>query len=149
MDHFTVALRGADVVGFCQTSLPTGWINWLGVVPDERRRGVATLLLAEAARDVRAARGTHLAAEVEAGTAGTAFLASRGFRQRGRRLLLSRRRCPRPAARPEGPPACPSATGPAIRGPPRPRRRRSAHAPHCRRGTRAAAPRTARGRRRS
>jgi len=91
MDHFTVARRGAAVVGFCQTALPTGWINWLGVVPDERRRGLGTLLLAEAARDVRAARGTHLAAEVEAGTVGPPFLASRAFRQRGRRVLLIRR----------------------------------------------------------
>jgi len=92
MDHFTVARRGAEVVGFCQTALPTGWVNWLGVVPAERRRGLATALLAEAARDVRAARGTHLAAEVEAGTAGQAFLAARGFRERGRRLLVIRRR---------------------------------------------------------
>jgi GNAT superfamily N-acetyltransferase len=91
MDHFTVAWQGGDVVGFCQTSLPDGWINWLGVVPEARRRGVGTLLLAEAARDVRAARGTHLAAEVEARTVGTAFLAARGFRERGRRLLLIRR----------------------------------------------------------
>lgn len=91
MDHFTVARRGDEVVGFCQAALPTGWINWLGVVPDERRRGLGTALLAEAARDVRAARGTHLAAEVEAGTGGQAFLAAAGFRERGRRVLLIRR----------------------------------------------------------
>jgi ribosomal protein S18 acetylase RimI-like enzyme len=91
MDHFTVARREAEIVGFCQASLPTGWINWLGVVPEIRRQGLATALLAEAARDVRAARGTHLAAEVETGTPGQAFLAARGFRERGRRLLLIRR----------------------------------------------------------
>jgi ribosomal protein S18 acetylase RimI-like enzyme len=91
MDHFTVARRDERIVGFCQAALPTGWLNWLGVVPDERHRGLGTVLLAEAARDVRAARGTHVAAEVEAGTAGQAFLAARGFRERGRRLLLIRR----------------------------------------------------------
>jgi GNAT superfamily N-acetyltransferase len=88
---FAVARRGEQIVGFCQATLPTGWITWPGVVPDERRRGIASLLLADVARTVLAARGTHLAAEVEAGSDGPALLAARGFRERGRRVLLIRR----------------------------------------------------------
>jgi GNAT superfamily N-acetyltransferase len=91
MGAFLAARRVDEVVGFAQASLPDGWVNWMGVIPPERRAGVGTLLLAEVARAVRAARGSHLAAEVEAGGAGRAFLAARGFRERGRGVLLIRR----------------------------------------------------------
>ena len=56
---------GAGMRGFAQAMLPEGWINWLGVHPDARRRGIGRLLVAELARQVAEARGTHLAALVE------------------------------------------------------------------------------------
>lgn len=90
-DAFVVAREGGRLVGFAQAALPEGWINWLGVVPDARRRGIGHRLVAEIGRAVAAARGTHLAALVEEGTAGPAFLAALGFRARARRLLMIRR----------------------------------------------------------
>lgn len=90
-DAFAVAREGERVIGFAQAALPDGWVNWLGVVPDARRRGVGHRLVAELAHEVSAARGTHLVALAEEGTAGPAFLAALGFRSRGRRLLVIRR----------------------------------------------------------
>jgi GNAT superfamily N-acetyltransferase len=64
----------------------------MGVVPDARRKGIGSLLVFDLARQVREARGTHLAALVEVDTPGQAFLASLGFRERGgRRTLMIRR----------------------------------------------------------
>ena len=60
--------QDAGLRGFAQAMLPEGWINWLGVHPDARRRGIGRLLVAELARRVAEARGTHLAALVEADT---------------------------------------------------------------------------------
>lgn len=88
---FPVALRGDRIVGFAQADLPTGWVNWIGVSPDERRQGIGRLLVGEVARAVRASRGTHLAAETEAGAESAGFWRAMGFRERGRRLLLIRR----------------------------------------------------------
>jgi GNAT superfamily N-acetyltransferase len=88
---FPVAVRDERIVGFAQTDLPTGWINWIGVAPDERRHGLGRLLLSEVARAVRASRGTHLAAETEAGAESAGFWRAMEFRERGRRLLLIRR----------------------------------------------------------
>lgn len=90
-DTFVVARRGEEILGFAQAALPDGWVNWLGVVPDARRGGVGTRLVVEVAKQVSAARGTHLAALVEEGTTGTAFLGKLGFRARSRRLLMIRR----------------------------------------------------------
>jgi ribosomal protein S18 acetylase RimI-like enzyme len=64
----------------------------MGVVPDARRRGIGTLLVADIAKQVRERRGTHLAALVEVDTPGQAFLASLGFRERGQRRTLMIRR---------------------------------------------------------
>lgn len=84
--------RGTGLRGFAQAMVPEGWINWLGVHPDARRRGIGRLLVGELARQVGEARGTHLAAVVEADTDGQAFLRALGFRERGdRRMLLIRR----------------------------------------------------------
>jgi ribosomal protein S18 acetylase RimI-like enzyme len=84
--------EGAGIRGFAQAMLPEGWINWLGVHPDARRRGIGHLLVADLARRVGEARGTHLAALVEADGDGQAFLAKLGFRERGaRRTLMIRR----------------------------------------------------------
>ncbi len=72
--------------------VPEGWINWLGVAPDARRRGIGRLLVADLARQVGEARGTHLAAVVEADGDGQAFLRALGFKERGaRRTLMIRR----------------------------------------------------------
>ncbi|WP_217915854.1 GNAT family N-acetyltransferase [Miltoncostaea marina] len=91
-DAFAVARDRRDMLGFAQAMVPEGWINWMGVVPQARRRGIGRLLIADLARQVREARGTHLAALVEVDTPGQAFLAALGFRERGaRRTLLIRR----------------------------------------------------------
>jgi len=91
-DASVVARDEAGLLGFAQAMVPEGWINWLGVVPDARRRGIGRLLVAEVARQVREARGTHLAALVEVDTPGQAFLGALGFRERGsRRSLVIRR----------------------------------------------------------
>lgn len=92
-DIFIVA-RGSDgrLLGFAQTMRPEGWINWLGVHPDHRRRGIGHLLIAETARRIAEARGTHLAARVEVDTPGQGLFAALGFRERGpRRTLLLKR----------------------------------------------------------
>lgn len=91
-DAFSVVRDERDMLGFAQAMVPEGWINWLGVVPEARRRGLGRMLVADLARQVREARGTHLAATVEVDTPGAAFLAALGFRERGqRRTLLIRR----------------------------------------------------------
>lgn len=85
---FTVALRGDRIIGFCFTQVPDGIIWWMGVVPDERRKGVGRMLVASAARAVRTAGGTHLLAEPEATDEARAFTSALGFRDRGPRELL-------------------------------------------------------------
>ena len=91
-DAFSVARDARDMLGFAQAMLPEGWINWFGVVPDQRRQGIGRLLVADLARQVREARGTHLAALVQLDTSGYAFLRALGFSERGaRRTLLIRR----------------------------------------------------------
>ena len=85
---FTVALRGDRIIGFCFTQVPEGIVWWMGVVPDERRKGVGRMLIASAARAVRTAGGTHLIAEPEATDAAREFLRGLGFRERGTRELL-------------------------------------------------------------
>ena len=77
-----------QIVGFAQVMVPEGWINWLGVAPAARRRGIGHRLVSEVADTLRAAAGTHLAALVEDGTDAVPFLARLGFRERGRRALM-------------------------------------------------------------
>lgn len=91
-DAFSVVRDERDLLGFGQAMVPEGWINWLGVVPQARRRGLGHMLVADLARQVREARGTHLAALVEVDTPGQAFLAALGFRERGERRTLVIRR---------------------------------------------------------
>ena len=88
---FTVALRGERIIGFCFTQVPEGIIWWLGVVPEERRKGVARMLVDSAARATRTAGGTHLLMEAEDTPEARAFLGALGFRERGTRELLIRR----------------------------------------------------------
>lgn len=85
---FTVAMRGDRLIGFCFTQVPEGIIWWLGVVPDERRKGVARMLLGSAARATRTAGGTHLLMEAEDTPEARAFFGALGFRERGTRELL-------------------------------------------------------------
>lgn len=92
-DHLTgffAATAGTELLGFIQATLPQGWINWFGVVPDHRRRGIGRALLSEVASAAREARGTHLAAMVASESA-RAFFAAERFEARNRRVLLIRR----------------------------------------------------------
>lgn len=91
-DAFSIARDERDLLGFAQAMVPEGWINWMGVVPAARRKGLGHMLLADLARQVREARGTHLASLVEVDTPGQAFLAALGFRERGERRTLVIRR---------------------------------------------------------
>ncbi len=79
------------VVGFAHADLPDGVIDWLGVIPDERNKGIGRQLVGAVAQDVAKARGTHLIAFAQDGTGAGIFLARLGFRQRGRRVLVIRR----------------------------------------------------------
>lgn len=88
---FSVALRGDRIIGFCFTQVPEGIIWWLGVRPDERRKGVARMLVASAARATRIAGGTHLLTEPEDTPDARAFLQGLGFRLRTPRELLIKR----------------------------------------------------------
>lgn len=87
---FTVAMRGDALIGFCFTQVPEGIIWWLGVVPHERRKGVARMLISSAARATRTAGGTHLLVEAEDTPEARAFFGALGFRERGTRELLLR-----------------------------------------------------------
>ncbi len=88
---FVAARRGDEIVGFAQAALPDGWINWIGVVPDERRQGIARALLGEIAVAVRDAVGSHLVCEVNDTADDIAFWEKQGFRQRTRSVSLIRR----------------------------------------------------------
>jgi len=88
---FAVARRGEEIVGFAQADLPDGWVNWIGVTPEERRTGIGRALAGEVADAVRRARGTHVVAEVEEGTSGLAFWTALGLRRRGESMYLIRR----------------------------------------------------------
>lgn len=88
---FVVARSGEAIAGFGQAAVPEGWINWFGVIPEERRKGIGTALLGEIARAVAAARGTHLVLETTPGNDAHAFWRAQGFSDRGRSLYLIRR----------------------------------------------------------
>jgi GNAT superfamily N-acetyltransferase len=88
---FFAARQGDTVVGFAQSDLPSGWINWIGVIPTERRKGIATALVGAVAMAVRDALGSHLVAEVDDTPDALAFWEKQGFRQRTRQVSLIRR----------------------------------------------------------
>ncbi len=88
---FVIARHRGDLVGFAHADLPDGIIDWMGVVPEHRRTGIGTALVAELAERVRAARGTHLMALAEADGPAQAFLRALGFQHKGGRTLLIRR----------------------------------------------------------
>ncbi len=87
---FVAATRGDRLIGFAQATMPQGWINWFGVVPDERRKGVGRALLATLVEMAREAQGTHLACLVDT-ESGLEFFRSLKFTSRGQRALLIRR----------------------------------------------------------
>ena len=79
------------LVGFAHADLPDGMIDWLGVIPSERNKGIGRRLLAALAQDVAKVRGTHLIAFAQDATGAGAFLARVGFQPRGRRVLVIHR----------------------------------------------------------
>ena len=88
---FVAARQGDTIVGFAQADLPSGWINWIGVVPDQRRAGIGRALVGAVAMAVRDALGSHLVAEVDDTPDALAFWDKQGFRQRTRQVSLIRR----------------------------------------------------------
>jgi GNAT superfamily N-acetyltransferase len=88
---FVVARRrDGSIAGFAHADLPDGWLDWMGVVPDRRRRGIGRALVQAIGERVRAANGTHVVGFAETADA-AAFLRALGFTERGRRTLLIRR----------------------------------------------------------
>lgn len=85
---FVVARRGEEIVGFGQAELPSGWINWMGVVPDERRQGIGRAILGELAVAVRDALGSHVVCEVDEDTDTLGFWTSQGFAKRTHQVSL-------------------------------------------------------------
>jgi GNAT superfamily N-acetyltransferase len=90
-DAFLVARKGERIVGFAQAQLPEGWINWMGVVPDQRRHGIGRALVAAVAKAVANSRGTHIGMETDETPEALAFWRSLGFRTTGRQVALIRR----------------------------------------------------------
>ena len=90
-DAFFVAIRDQRIVGFAQAQLPEGWVNWFGVVPDERRRGIGRALIQRVATAVTAARGTHIGAVSEERPEALAFWRALGFKNVSRQVTLIRR----------------------------------------------------------
>lgn len=88
---FYAARQGERVVGFAQAELPSGWINWIGVVPSARRTGIARALVGQIAVAVRDAVGSHLVAEVDDTPESLGFWEKQGFRPRTRHVSLIRR----------------------------------------------------------
>lgn len=87
---FYAARRGETIVGFAQAEMPSGWINWIGVVPDARRQGIGRALVGEIAIAVRDAVGSHLVCEVDDSDDATAMWKTMGFKERTRTVSLIR-----------------------------------------------------------
>lgn len=88
---FLVARIGEEIVGFAQAEMPSGWINWIGVVPAERKRGIGRALVGEIAVAVREAVGSHIVCEVDDDPANYPFWEKQGFKRRTLSLCLIRR----------------------------------------------------------
>ncbi len=88
---FVVAHLRGELVGFAHADLPDGILDWCGVVPEARRKGVGRALIEALADRVRDAHGTHLMAFAQADTAAGPFLAAMGFASKGGRTLMIRR----------------------------------------------------------
>ncbi len=88
---FLAARSGEEIVGFVQAEMPSGWINWIGVVPGERRKGIGRAMVGEIAVAVRDAVGSHLVAEIDDTPEDIAFWKALGFAERTRTVSLIRR----------------------------------------------------------
>lgn len=88
---FHVARQGERIVGFVQAEMPSGWINWIGVVPEQRRRGIGRALVGQVAVAVRDAVGSHIVAEIDDAPENLVFWENQGFKQRTRTVSLIRR----------------------------------------------------------
>lgn len=81
-----------EMVGFAHADLPDGMIDWCGVIPEFRTKGIGRQLIGAVADDVKAQRGTHLLAFAEDGTNAAAFLTRLGFQAKGKKILMIARR---------------------------------------------------------
>lgn len=88
---FYVARQGDRIVGFVQAEMPSGWINWIGVVPDQRRAGIGRALVGQIAVVVRDEVGSHIVAEVDNVPENLIFWEKQGFKQRSHTVSLIRR----------------------------------------------------------
>lgn len=88
---FLAARRDGEIVGFVQAEMPTGWINWIGVVPSERRQGLGRAMVGEIALAVRDAVGSHLCAEIDDSPESEAFWKTLGFTGKSKTVSLIRR----------------------------------------------------------
>lgn len=87
---FYAARRGEEIVGFIQAEMPSGWINWIGVVPEARRQGIGRALVGEIAIAVRDAVGSHVVCEVDDTEDAIAMWRTMGFKERTRTVSLIR-----------------------------------------------------------
>lgn len=85
---FYAARRDGALVGFAQAEMPSGWINWIGVVPEARRQGIGRALVGEIAIAVRDAVGSHIVCEVDDTDDATAMWRELGFKERTRTVSL-------------------------------------------------------------
>ncbi len=88
---FYVARQDERIVGFVQAEMPSGWINWIGVVPDQRRAGIGRALVGQIAVVVRDEVGSHIVAEVDNLPENLIFWEKQGFKQRSHTVSLIRR----------------------------------------------------------
>lgn len=88
---FLAARSGDRIVGFVQAEMPSGWINWIGVVPSERGRGIGRALVGMIAVAVRDAVGSHLVVEVDDTPDNLPFWQEQGFQRRTSQVSLIRR----------------------------------------------------------
>jgi len=88
---FYAARQDDRLVGFVQAEMPSGWINWIGVIPSERRKGIGRALVGMIAVAVRDAVGSHMVCEVDDTPESTVFWEKQGFRHRTRNVSLIRR----------------------------------------------------------
>lgn len=88
---FFVARQGERIVGFVQAEMPSGWINWIGVVPDQRRIGIGRALVGQIAVVVRDEVGSHIVCEVDNVPENLVFWEKQGFKQRSHTVSLIHR----------------------------------------------------------
>lgn len=88
---FYAARQGDEIVGFVQAEMPSGWINWIGVVPEHRRTGIGRALVGQIAVAVRDAVGSHIVAEIDDTPENLVFWEKQGFKARTRTVSLIKR----------------------------------------------------------